>query len=416
MVGTDPLRDCMRPPDAVATTDERSARIRSPLIAHVLNRLDVGGLETVVVELINATQGHGLRHAVVCLTEYSDFRYRIRVAGVTCYALGKRPGKDLPIYWRLWRLLRRLKPDLVQTYNIGTIDAAIPALLAGVRTIVHAERGRSADDPMGVQVRYNRLRRLLSPVTDHYIVVSDDLRRWLVDVVGIPRRKVSRIYNGVDLSRYTFANPSTRNSRQALPASFAADASTVFITVGRLDPVKDHAGLIRAFALAVASRGQEGATLRLVIVGDGAEDGVLRKLAEETGASDQILFTGKRDDVTELLMSADVFVSSSVAEGISNAILEAMACARPVIATEVGGNPELVVHEQTGLLVSARCPAALAKAMCRYAAEPQLALQHGLDGRARAAARFRMDRMVDTYLQTYCALMGKRTAKNGANN
>lgn len=415
MVKTDPLPDCARSPDALATTDECSARIRMPLIAHVLNRLDVGGLETVVVELINATQGRGLRHVVICLTEYSDFRYRIHVAGVTCYALGKRPGKDLPIYWRLWRLLRRLKPDLLQTYNIGTIDAAIPALLAGVRTIVHAEHGRSADDPMGVQARYNRLRRFLNPVTDHYIVVSDDLHRWLVETVGIPRRKVSRIYNSVDLSRYACAESSTGQLRYALPATFAAGACTIFITVGRLDPVKDHAGLIRAFALAVASRGREGGTLRLVIVGDGAEDRALRRLAEETGPSDQILFTGKRDDVTELLMSSDVFVSSSVAEGISNAILEAMACARPVIATEVGGNPELVVHEQTGLLVSARRPAALAEAMCRYAAEPQLALQHGLNGRARVAAHFRMDRMVDTYLETYSALMGKKTAKSGAN-
>lgn len=386
---------------------------RPPLIAHVLNRLDVGGLETVVVELINATGGRALRHAVICLTEYTDFRYRIRVAGVPCYALGKRPGKDPSVYWRLWRLLRQLKPDLLQTYNIGTIDAAIPAFLAGVRTIVHAERGRSAEDPTGAQVRYNRLRRLLNPLTDHYIVVSDDLHQWLAEVVGVSRHKISRIYNGIDLSHYPLAKRPVDPLRKALPTAFTAGARTIFITVGRLDPVKDQAGLIRAFGQAVAREGRGGKRLRLVIVGDGAEGTALRTLTEEIGLAHQVLFAGKRDNVADLLMSADVFVCSSVAEGISNAILEAMACARPVIATEVGGNPELVVREQTGFLVPAGRPEALAEAMGRYVTEPQLVHCHGDAGRRRVAAHFRLDRMVDNYLQIYSELLCTRSAKSG---
>lgn len=415
MLQADPPRDPARLPDVSMTRDNHQTGVRQPpLIAHILNRLDVGGLETMVVELINATQGHALCHVVICLTEYSDFRHRIRVPGVTCYALHKRPGKDLSIYWRLWQLLRQLKPDLVQTYNIGTIDAAIPSLLAGVRRIVHAERGRSAEDPMGVQVRYNRLRRLLNPVTDRYIVVSDDLHRWLTEVVGLPRRKILRIYNGVDLSRFALPEESTGKSRAALPSTFAESGCAIFITVGRLDPVKNHAGLIRAFGLAVARTGRQGQRLRLVIVGEGEEGTALRRLIREMGLAHQILFTGKRDDVADLLITADVFVSSSVAEGISNAILEAMACARPVIATEVGGNPELVVHEQTGLLVSPEDRAALAGAMCRYAADPQLAQRHGLAGRRRVDAHFRLERMVDDYLRAYSELLDMPSAKSGA--
>ena len=377
---------------------------RRPLVAHILSRFDMGGLETVMVELINATAADALRHVVICLTDYSEFRERISVPGVECYALGKRPGKDPAVYWRLWRLFRRLRPDVVQTYNIGTIDAAVPARLAGIRAIVHAEHGRNADDPLGLNRKYNLLRRMLNPLIGRYIVVSMDLDLWLVEVVGLPSKKVTRIYNGVDVTRYALVEASERERRSILPEHFAVPGSTVFINVGRLDPVKDQAGLIRAFTGAVRELGADGVKLRLVIVGDGPEGSALKNLARASGVSPQILLMGSRGDVPRLLTAADVFVSSSIAEGIAMTILEAMACARPVIATAVGGNPEVVVDGQTGMLVPAQAPQMMSAAMCRYAVDRELVWRHGIAGRTQVVERFNLHQMVRSYVELYSEL------------
>lgn len=376
-----------------------------PLVAHVLNRLDVGGLETVMVDLINATGEDRFRHVVICLTGYSEFRQRISVPGVDVYALNKRPGKDLAVYQRLWRLLRRLRPDLVQTYNFGTIDVAVPARLAGIRAVVHAEHGRNADDPMGRNVKHNLLRRALNPLITRYVVVSNDLNRWLVEVVGLPTGKVTRIYNGVHVSRFSIGGISEAKRRAALPSGFATPESTVFMNVGRLDPVKDQAGLIQAFVHAVNHSGAAGEALRLVIVGDGPESEALKRLVQACGMPSKILMTGSRADVPLLLAAADIFVLPSIAEGIAMTILEAMACARPVIATAVGGNSEVVVDGETGILVPSGAPHELAKAMCCYVGNRELASRHGVAGRARVVEQFRHEQMVHSYLELYGSLI-----------
>lgn len=377
-----------------------ASRADRPLVAHVLNRFDVGGLETVVVELINATGEDSLRHVVICLSGYSEFRKRIRISGVDIYTLNKRPGKNVGFYQRLWKLLRRLRPDLVQTYNIGTIDAAISARLAGVRVIVHAEHGRSADDPMGLSAKYNLLRQVMNPFITRYVAVSNDLNRWLVDVVGLPPGKITRIYNGVQVPR-PIGGLSNSQRRAVLPPGFVAPESIVFMNVGRLDPVKDQAGLIQAFAHAVNCLGPAGEALRLVIVGDGPESKTLKGLVDACGMPSKILMTGSRADVPLLLEASDIFVLSSVAEGIPMTILEAMACARPVIATAVGGNSEVVADGETGMLVPSGEPRMLAEAICRYVGDPELASRHGAAGRIRVAEHFSREQMVHLYLKLY---------------
>ena len=388
--------------------DCRSAGQRyPPLIAHVLYRFDVGGLETVMIELINALGKDMFRHIVVCLTEDTVFKQRITVPGVEVYALHKRPGKDLGCYLRLWNLFRRHRPDLVQTYNIGTIDAAVPAWLAGIRAIVHSEHGRNADDPTGKNIKYNLLRRLLSPIIGRYVAVSDDLNRWLVEVVRLPARKVVRIYNGVQVDHDLLAGISETQRRDSLPKGFATRASLVFMNVGRLDPVKNQSGLIQAFSYAAGQLGSASQSLRLVIVGDGPESKELKRLIQASGVASQILMTGSRNDIHCLLAAADVFVSSSITEGISMTILEAMACALPVIATAVGGNPEVVVDGKTGLLVHSQEPQELAKAMYRYVDDRELAVRHGIAGRVRLLERFNHERMVDSYIELYGSLIRK---------
>jgi sugar transferase (PEP-CTERM/EpsH1 system associated) len=288
----------------------------------------------------------------------------------------------------------------VHTRNWTCIDAIIGARLAGVRVVIHGEHGREAGDPNGRNARRRQVRRLLSPFVTEFVTVSRDLARWLVEDVRVPARKVSTIYNGVDTQRY--ASGDRADARQALgiPVDW-----TVAGTVGRLDPVKDQACLIRAFARAAGE-----AKRVLVIVGDGPCREELAALVKELAIGDRVRLLGERNDIPLILRALDVFVLSSIGEGISNAILEAMAAGLPVIATRVGGNVELVREALTGRLIEPRRPEALAEALSAYFDDPVLARAHGAAGRERVATDFGLDRMLAEYISLYrkYAVLGTR--------
>src|SRR5690242_8740724 len=141
---------------------EPEARAR-PLIAHVIYGLKTGGLENGLVNLINRMPAERYRHAIVCITDYSDFRLRIRRAGVECYALHKPPGKVPGFYVKVWKLLRQLRPSIVHTRNLTTLATQVPAMLAGAPTRIHGEHGRVMGDLDGSNVKYQRIRRLMRP-------------------------------------------------------------------------------------------------------------------------------------------------------------------------------------------------------------------------------------------------------------
>ncbi|HXG05046.1 MAG TPA: glycosyltransferase, partial [Candidatus Binatia bacterium] len=297
-------------------------------IVHVVNSLGVGGTENGVVNLVNGLADR-FRHTVVTLTPTITLAARLP-AGTPVHTLDKRPGVDPRTIGRLAALLRRLRPDIVHSRNWATFGAVVAARLAGVRTVVHGEHGRDAGDPDGLHPR-RRWRRRLAPLVSRFVTVSDDLRRWLVEHVGVPTAKVTRIYNGVDTSRFFPAD--TPWGRP-----FGLDLHEPVVgTVGRLDPVKDHAGLIQAFGRLAGDH--PGA--RLLIVGDGPCRRELETLAASLTPG-RVTFAGERGDVPELLRLMDVFALASLGEGISNTILEAMATGLPVVTTRVGGNPELV--------------------------------------------------------------------------
>lgn len=372
-----------------------------PLVVHILDRLDAGGMEAVTLDLVAGTLPR-YRHVVLCLRGYGSFRNRFRERGVRLLTVNKRPGKDLLAYLRLWRVLRRLRPDIVHTCNVGAIDAAFIARLAGVRRVVHAEHGRDASDPRGRNRKYRWLRRLLSPCIDVFVAVSDDLRHWLTDEVGIRRRKVRLIHNGVDTRLY---RPDGRRD-SPLPPGFAPPGSRVVGTVGRLDKVKAQTDLMTAFAGAWRQHEDTPAPWRLVIIGDGPEKSALEHLAVELGIAPMTWLGGEREDVAGLLRTFDVYVSSSIAEGISLTLLEAMASALPVIATQVGGNPELVVPGETGRLIPASRPQVLAQALREYLGHPEASRRQGEAGRERVREHFSLSATTTAYAALYDQLLG----------
>jgi sugar transferase (PEP-CTERM/EpsH1 system associated) len=292
---------------------------------------------------------------------------------------------------RMARLFRKLRPDIVHTRNWTCIDAIIGARLAGVPVVIHGEHGREAADPEGRNRRRQQARRLLSPFVTEFVTVSRDLARWLVEQVRVPARKVRTIYNGVDIERYAPGERASARHALGLPLD-----CTLVGTVSRLDPVKDQVSLIRAFAQAA----NKGKTV-LVIAGDGPSRRQLEALVNELGLGDRVRLLGERGDVPLILRALDVFVLSSIGEGTSNAILEAMATGLPVIATRVGGNVELVQDGLTGRLVEARRPEALATALTAYFHDPALARAHGAAGHERAAGEFGLERMLAGYTALY---------------
>jgi sugar transferase (PEP-CTERM/EpsH1 system associated) len=368
-----------------------NGRLRPLLVAHVIYRLDYGGLENGVVNLVNRIPADRYRQAIVCLAGVGqEFRRRIRREDVEVVCLDKRPGKDPAAYGRMWRVLRRLRPTIVHTRNLGTVDMQWVALAAGVPRRVHGEHGWEASDPRGLDPRSLRIRRACRPAVHRYVPMSLDLARWLEVAVHVRPSRIRQAYNGVDTERF---RPSTgvESARETIRIG----------TVGRLDPVKNHAALLRAVRVLLDRHPGLDAVLRLTVVGDGPQRGVLESLTGELGLLRCVEFTGTRDDTASIMRSFDVFVLPSVNEGISNTILEAMASGLPVLAARVGGNPELVVHGKTGLLYEPAAEDGLVAGLSRYLDEPDLRRAHGAAGRQRARDNFSLDAMVQRYLDIY---------------
>lgn len=377
-----------------------------PLILHVVHRFDLGGLENGVVNLINRLPHDRWRHGVLALTDVSvEFRRRVERDDVTYEALGKGPGHLHTFYPRLVRLFHTLKPAIVHSRNIAALEASVPAWVAGTPVRVHGEHGWDTADLEGANARLRWARRLYSPFVTRYVALSGHIRDYLVQRVGVAPDRIERICNGVDTARFRPA----AGGRGAIPGCPFTDPALWLVgTVGRLQAVKDPANLARAFVRAVSRDPAVRARLRLVLVGDGPLRPEIEQILSQGGVRDLAWLAGERADVPDVLRGLDLFVLPSLAEGISNSILEAMATGLPVVATKVGGNSELVEGGLTGALVPRANPEALADSMLRYLHEPPTARRHGKAGRSRAEREFSLARMVADYDGLYGRLLDAR--------
>ncbi|GAO34858.1 sugar transferase [Sulfuricella sp. T08] len=372
--------------------------MRPPLIVHVIYSLDVGGLENGLVNLINNMPRDRYRHAIVCLHSFTDFAKRIQGSDVPIYSLDKKPGKDLGLYVRLGRLLRQLKPDIVHTRNLAALEGQVVAAIAVSARRVHGEHGREVD-VAGLNIKYNLLRRMIRPFVHRYIAVSRDLEQWLIDQIGVEPSRIKQIYNGVDSQK--FRPWRVEDPAPPWQAQLANDQHVIIGSVGRMAVIKDHLTLVRAFIMLIQQHPQLRETTRLVIVGDGPCRENCAQLLAEAGLSDCAYLMGEQNDVAELMRAMDIFVLPSLGEGVSNTILEAMATGLPVVATQVGGNPELVQASVTGRLIPADAPQAMAQALFDYVNDAQLRVSHGRAGRAIIEHQYSLPTMVSAYMQTY---------------
>ncbi|NWG73193.1 MAG: TIGR03088 family PEP-CTERM/XrtA system glycosyltransferase [Rubrivivax sp.] len=371
---------------------------RRPLIAHVVYRFDTGGLENGVVNLINHLPEHTYRHVVVALTEVTDFARRIRRPDVRCIALHKRPGQTWWLYPALLRLLRELRPAIVHTRNLAALEVQPAAWLAGVPVRIHGEHGRDVGDVDGSNRTYQRVRRLVRPFVQQYVALSRDLQQYLVDKVHVPPARIAQIYNGVDTQRF---HPADDGPVPIDGCPFDPAHHWLVGTVGRMQTVKDQPTLARAFVRALELKPVLRERLRLVLVGDGPLKAECEAVLAAAGVRDLAWLPGERADVPAVMRGLHAFALPSLAEGISNTILEAMASGLPVLATAVGGNADLVEEGVTGLLVPAGDVNGMARGLVVLADDRARSVAMGHSGRAVAESRFSLSAMVTAYRAVY---------------
>lgn len=370
-----------------------------PLVVHLLSRFDTGGLENGVVNLINHMPRGAYRHMVVALTEVTDFRHRLHRSDVDCVALHKRPGHGARLYPALWRLLRACRPAIVHTRNLAALEMQAAAWAAGIPVRIHGEHGRDIDDLDGSSRKHQLLRRLYAPFVHHYVALSCDLETYLTGPVGIAAGRIAQIHNGVDAEKFRPAAGPRSVTITGCP--FREPGRWLVGTVGRMAPVKNQTLLAHAFVRACALDPVFAASARLVLVGDGPLRAQSQAILERGGAAGSAWLPGERSDVADVMQGLDCFVLPSLAEGISNTILEAMASGLPVLATAVGGNAELVDAGRTGHLVPAGDPEAMAASLLSLWRDPQATAAMGRAGRAEVERRFSMQAMVGAYQDLY---------------
>ena len=370
-------------------------------VVHIVHSFGVGGLENGVVNLINHLDEH-FEHTVLCLSRSGAMAERLENKRIAVVEMGLPTDKFRFPILKLSRILRAIGPDIVHTRGWSSVDAISAARVSGIPHVVHGEHGWEATDPQGRNRKRILVRKCLSPLVDRFVTVSDDLKRWLSQVVGIPERKITRIHNGVDTRRFSMGH------RDAARKLLGLDTAAFVIgTVGRLDPVKDHTSLVQAFQ-SIARLEQPA---YLLVVGNGPMREEIQAQAHRLEIDDRVKLLGERNDIPLVLQAFDLFALTSVAEGISNTILEAMASGLPVIATRVGGNPEVVEHNLTGQMVSAGDVRALTEVLQNYFYDAELRRAHGANARARVEQHFSLERMAARYADLYLRLMDRRVEK-----
>jgi L-malate glycosyltransferase len=358
-----------------------------PGVMQVVLSLSPGGTERLVIELVRRLSDR-FRMLVCCLDEPGAWAPELTALGVPVLALHRQPGFQPALGLRLARLAAAHDISMLHAHHYSPFVYARIAAVAQRRLgVVFTEHGRLSDAPPS---RKRRLANLaLARTRAPMFAVSAALREHMI-AEGFPGGRLGVIHNGVD--------PAVDGDRRAARALLGIPPDAFLIgTVARLDAVKD----LGTFVAAVARIRRRVPAVRAVIVGDGDERSALAAAIHDSGCEGVISLIGFRSDARALLPALDVFVNCSISEGISLTILEAMAAGVPVVATRVGGTPEIVVDGRTGLLVEARSPGDLGAALERLAGDSVTRVGMGAAGRARVADGFTLERMAADYARVY---------------
>ncbi len=372
--------------------------MNDPSLVFLITGLDYGGAETQLVNLVTRLKERGWDVRVVSMLPPQTFTDELEQAGIPLATLNMRRGvADPRAVFRLVKMLREWKPWILTSFMFhANLLGRIAGRLAGVPINISSVRTEN----MGGALR-ERVMRLTDWMGDITItncrIVADSLTKQGV----VPAERVCVIPNGLVLDKFVVTNSNKQEVRRDLGV---AEEDFLWLAVGRLEEPKDYPNLLQAFRIVVNKY-----EAQLYVAGQGSLTEDLERQAIKLGISDRVVFLGLRRDIPQLLEAADGFVLSSAWEGLPNTVMEAMAAAKPVVATNVGGVPELVQDGKTGYIVPPRNPEALALAM-----EKMMALSHeersemGKAGRAHIEANYSLERVVDQWEELYKELLQKK--------
>ena len=364
-----------------------------PTICHVIHALGVGGAE-VLVDVMARRLSDQYRSVIAVLDDVGEIGEQLSADGFVVEHLQRQPGIDRGCAKRLNAFGDR---ENVQIYHAHQYTPFFQAMLSrgltGRRPVLFTEHGRHFPD---VRSRKRSLvNRLLLRKQDRLVGVGDAVRQALIKNEGLPAGRVEVVYNGVDLQALATASPQAR-LRVRSEFRFHQD-DFVAVQVARLHELKDHSTAIQAIDKARRTI----PNLRLLIVGEGEQRAAIEAEIEARHLEEHVVLAGTRTDIADLLAASDVFLMSSISEGIPLTIIEAMAAGLPVVATAVGGIPEMIRNEQSGFLVPAEDFAGLAKALVRLEQDPLLRQALADVGREAADAQFSLQRMLNGYSTMY---------------
>jgi glycosyltransferase involved in cell wall biosynthesis len=370
------------------TASDRSL-VRVAFVVHVMQ---VAGAEMLVASIIDRL-GNAIAPTIVCLDAVGPLGERLRARGVEVVDLGRRPGLDVSVAWRLSRVLSERRIEVVHAHQYTPFFySALAKPLVGRRThLMFTEHGRHYPDLVSARRRLVNA-WVLARMADEVNAVCAFSARSLATLDGFGAAQIEVIENGIDIPQATAEDLAVARDRLGL----AIDRHYI-ACVARFHPVKDHATLIEAFAVVAAHRPDTD----LLLAGDGPLRGALEQQVRSLGLDSRVRFLGVRHDVPVLLRAVDAFALTSVSEAASLTVLEAMAAARPVVVTEVGGNPEMVRAGIDGLLVPRGDAAATATALLTLLGDEALSRRMGAAARQRVEDRYQLDRTVEQYGERY---------------
>ncbi len=353
-------------------------------VMHIIEDLENGGAERVLVTLVSGLDPQRFRPVVCCLAKKGRMAAELEARGISVTPLNKRPKIDLAMLLRLRQMMRAQKIAIVHTHVFtANLWGRLAALLAGVPVLITHEHSTFT-----VENRFRRgIEAVLMRRTHKMIAVSENLRSRLVSEGGFAPGAVLTIHNGLRLHESAWRAARREQLRQELGLKKFAH---VIGTVGRFEPRKNYPLLMAAMQMVL----QRHPNTALLMIGAGPEEEKLRQQARNAGMNEQVIFTGYRSDIADLLGVMSTFCLSSTTEGISMAILEALLAGVPVVATQVGGNPEIIPDRTFGILVPSGDATALAEALNETLSNRDDALKAALRGQARVRELFSEEHMI----------------------
>lgn len=362
---------------------------------YVIATMGIGGAEKQLVEIVKRLDKDKYDAMVCCLTRGGPFEDELKQEGIRYSILWKRFKFDFSVIFKLVRLLRIEKVDILHTYmftsnSFGRVAGAV----ARVPKIVVSERC--------VDIWKNKFHFLIDRIllhwTDKVICVSNGVRKFYVDKIDISDEKAVTIYNGLAIEHcHTNADITKKYG--------LCSGNRIIGTIGRLTLQKGLKYLIHSAAIALRQTPQ----IKLFIIGDGPEKKNLVKLVNNLGISERVIFTGFQKDVMPFLKVMEIFVLPSLFEGLPNVVLEAMAFEKPVVAINIPGVDEVVTDGETGVLVPPRSPESLADAIIELLNNEGKARRMGISGRERVEKYFNIELMVEKYENVYDELVHSGT-------